>query len=240
MAITLEAGPTVPLQGGTGNGVALSEPGGRLTDDIEIGIVQTANESVGMNIANGWAQITGGFSGQGTAGSDGSSITAFWRRYSGQSAGNVNDSGDHQFTTVLLLRGVRTSGNPWEAVQASSQGSATTAGSATGLTTLTDGAFVLIITTQVNYAGSINAEYSSFATSDLASITEALDRGEGYGIGGALGIAYGIKTTAGAVGATTFTTATSDEKAHLVIAFAAEGAGGGGGNLPLLQAIGEA
>ena len=94
-------------------GLAPAFPKHRANDVILLA-VQTANQSVSLSDAQGFAEI--GNVGTGTAGSSTATrLTLFWKRASGTSeaAPTFADPGDHIFVRCYVIRGCVTTGNPW-------------------------------------------------------------------------------------------------------------------------------
>lgn len=198
-------------------------PAGLTADDVELLIVQTANEAATLSTAAGFALLTTS-AGQGTAGASGSTrMTVFWRRWNGTDGDpTVADSGDHTFGQRFAFSGCRTAGDPWDVFGSNVQ-AATTSGSASGVTTTVADCMICICVGQGGPDANSTVEFSGWTNSGLAtpSIAEAGDRAGNFGVGGALGFAYGGLASAGASGATTYTSATSAAKDNVVVALTA-------------------
>ena len=84
---------------------------------------------------------------------------------------------------------------------------------AASITTVTDGAMIVALCN-----GSANVTHSGWANAGLESVTEIYDHGTGAAGDGCISGAYGIKTTAGASGATTGTQSAGSHNANFTIA----------------------
>lgn len=191
---------------GSSGSITPTLPSGWAVDDIFLLLVETLGGQT-PSAPSGWTQA-GNTEGDDTQG------TLFWRRAeSGDSNPTVSDSGNHTIGLITAWRGCKTTGNPWEAIQASSNASFNTSVSATGVTTLGTDRMIVMCTT----AGD-DSTYSSWACSSLESVTEAAEYNSTAGQDGAVAFAYGIKATAGATGSFTATISTSEDEANFVLA----------------------
>jgi hypothetical protein len=226
--ITVNADPTSPpsfvaagaVASGTGT-IAPALPAGIATGDILLLFVETANQASSISAANGgtWTEITAA-QGTGTAGGTSAArLTAFWSRYNGtQGAPTVADSGDHQIARMIAVRGAASSGNPWDVAVGGVEATSDTSGSIPGATTTVANTLVVVAV-----AGSLpdsngTANFSAWANANLTSLTERTDNTSNSGNGGSLGVATGVKATAGAYGATTVTHASAAVKGMMSIA----------------------
>jgi glycoprotein endo-alpha-1,2-mannosidase len=226
--VTATPAPTTPtfvaagsVKNGTGS-VNTSLPSGIQTGDILLLFVETANQTSSISNQNGgtWTQITNSPQGTGTAGSTSATrLTAFWSRYNGsQGAPTVADSGNHQLTRIIAIRGAAVSGNPWDVTAGGVESTSDTSGSIPGATTTVGNCLVVtaIATSVPDASGTSN--FSSWANSNLASLTERTDNTVNSGNGGGLAIATGVKAAAGAYGNTTVTCGSSATKGMMSIA----------------------
>jgi hypothetical protein len=118
---------------------------------------------------------------------------------------------------MTAFRQVKTTGNPWNAVATGAAGSSTTAISVPGLTTTVGNTMVVAIASTARDADS-TAEFAGWTNASLVSATEGIDAVSSAGNGGGFGMAYGVKTAAGLVSATTATSANADRHAYMSIA----------------------
>ncbi|MGH9251750.1 MAG: hypothetical protein ACRD0W_19850 [Acidimicrobiales bacterium] len=171
-----------------------------------------------INVPSGWAHVTDSpvIADTGIP-SDSPELTILWRRATAsESAPTLVDAGNHQVAQIVAYRGVVATGNPWDVTSASSETTSDTSGSITGDTTTV--ADCLVVAAIAHAVDSAAAQFSSYANTDLSSVTERIDAGTAAGSGGGVGLADGGKATAGAYGATTVTLANASAKAMLTVA----------------------
>lgn len=195
-------------------------PAGIATDDILLLYLESANEAITVADAAGgtWTELPDSPQSQGTAGGAGGlRITVFWSRYNGtQTAPTTSDSGNHQTGVILAYSGCITTGDPFD-VTAGDFIAATTAGSIPGDTTTVDGCMIVAASAlDRDLASTTNA--SAWTNASLVSIDERADQTFSAAAGGGLVAADGIKTTAGAVSATTWTSAASTAQCNHMVA----------------------
>ena len=212
---------TGAVKSGTG-AISPALPSGIAVNDILLLFVETANQAVSISNQNGgtWAAVTGSPQGTGTAGGTSATrLTVFWSRYNGtQGAPTVSDSGNHQAARMIAIRGAVSSGNPWDVTAGGVEATSDTSASIPGATTTVANTLVVVAT-----AGSLpdangTAQFSAWTNANLTSLTERTDNSVSAGNGGSLGIATGIKATAGAYGNTAATRANSAVKGMISIA----------------------
>ena len=209
------------MASGTGT-ITPALPSGIATNDILLLFVETANQASSISNQNGgtWTQVTNSPQSVGTAGgSDGTRLTVFWSRYNGtQGAPTVADSGDHQLGRMIAIRGATTSGNPWNITAGDTEATVDTSGAIAGATTTVANTLVVaaIATSLPDASGTAN--FSAWTNADLSSLTERTDNTVTAGNGGGLGIATGVKATAGAYTTTAVTCGTATTKAMMSIA----------------------
>jgi len=228
--ITVKAAGSMPwfvaagaVASGTG-AITPALPAGIATNDILLLFLETANQALTISNQNGgtWAAVANSPQGTGTAAaSTATRLTVFWSRYNGtQGAPTTNDSGDHQLGRMIAMRGVATSGNPWDVTAGAVEATADTSGAIPGATTTVANTLVVaaISTSLPDAEGTAN--FSAWANSDLISVTEETDNTTSAGNGGGLGLAVAIggKPTPGAYGTTTVTCATAATKGMMSIA----------------------
>jgi len=202
------------------NAITPALPGGIATNDILLLFLETANQAISISNQNGgtWTEVTNSPQSVGS-GSSATRITVFWSRYNGtQGAPTTSDSGDHQAGRIIAIRGATTSGDPWNVTAGGVEATADTSGSIPGGTTTVANCLVVgaIATSLPDANGTSN--FSAWANADLTSVTERTDNTRNSGNGGGLGIATGVKATAGAYTTTGVTCGTATTKAMLSIA----------------------
>lgn len=200
-------------------GGAVSLPAGIQTDDILLLVVETANEAVTVPTPNGgtWTQAVTP-SGQGTAAATSATrCTVFWSRYNGtQGNPSISDSGDHQNAMIYAFRGVRKTGDPFDAIAAGSEAAGDTSLSAPTITTTVAEALVVVCAT-IDATQTFGGTWTNAA---LASITPRTSFAGTSGNDGRLIAVTGTKSTAGAVGNTTNTISASSAKSMVTLSLA--------------------
>lgn len=223
---TVKAAPTFVAAGAVTHntaGITPSLPAGIATNDILLMFLETANQAISITNQNGgtWTQITNSPQGTGTAGGTSAArLTAFWSRYNGtQGAPTTSDSGDHQAGVIIAIRGATVSGNPWNVTAGGVESASDTSGSIPGATSTVANTLVVtaIASSLPDYIYD-NNRFSSWTNANLTSLTERLDCSRDSGNGGGLGVATGVKATAGAYGNTAVTLATAAAKGMMSIA----------------------
>jgi len=209
------------IAAGTGT-IAPALPSGLATGDILLLFVETANQAISVSGANGgtWAQVTGSPQGTGTAaGTSAARLTVFWSRYNGtQGAPTLSDSGNHQAARMIAIRGAAASGNPWDVTAGGVEATSDTSASVPGATTTVANTLVVVAISGSLPDANGTANFSGWTNANLSSLTERTDNTQNVGNGGALGIATGVKATAGAYGNTTATHASAAVKGMISIA----------------------
>jgi hypothetical protein len=148
-------------------------------------------------------------------------LSVFYKRATGAESGSLSITvvGDHIGAQMALFRSVRPAGNPFDVTAGGIGAGAQTSLTLPGLTTTLPNCLI-VNCIGVGYDGTSTAEFSAWANGSLASITEAIDATDSGNDGTGLGMAYGTKTVAGVVAATTVTAAHSERHAYLTIALA--------------------
>ncbi len=219
------ATPTFVAAGAVSSGtgaITPALPAGIAANDILLLFLETANEAISISNQNGgtWTAVTSSPQGTGTAGSTSATrLTAFWSRYNGtQGAPTASDSGNHQLGRIIAIRGAAASGNPWDVTAGGVEATADTSGSIPGATTTVANTLVVTAIATSLPDSSSTTRFSAWTNANLTSITERTDNSVTAGNGGGLGVATGIKATAGAYGNTAVTLATSASKGMMSIA----------------------
>lgn len=216
MAITLITGNTPPA-GGISTVVVVLPNAGTSIDDLLFIAVESANETIAT--PSGWTQVTNSPQSIGTAATAGGVRLALfykWVTVAGAQADvTLADSGNHTVGFSFGFRGV----DKATPIEASAGGTVTANASLSfpAVTTLTNGACVVnVFGNDRDLASSANI--SAWTNANLESITELADTTISNGVGGGLGVAYGIKTTAGSTGNTTATNAVAVNGCYLTVA----------------------
>ena len=197
-------------------------PAGIQVNDILLLFLETSNQAITIATANGgaWTEVAGSPQGTGTAvTSTATRLTVFWSRYNGtQGAPTTSDSGDHQVGRIIAVRGVVTSGNPWDVTAGGVDAAANTTGAIPGATTTVANTLVVTGIATALPDSTTTANFGTWTNAGLATLTERIDNTTANGDGGGLGIATGGRAATGAYGDTTVTLANSSVKAMMSIA----------------------
>jgi len=219
------AAPTFVAAGAVSSGtgaITPALPSGIAANDILLLFLETANEAISITNQNGgtWTEVTNSPQGTGTAGGTSATmITVFWSRYNGtQGAPTASDSGNHQAGRIIAIRGAVASGNPWDVTAGGVEAVSDTSGSIPGATTTVGNTLVVTVVAASLPDKASTANFSSWTNANLTSLTERTDNAVNAGNGGSLGIATGIKATAGAYGNTAVTLANAAYKGMMSIA----------------------
>ena len=207
--------PTYKGSGTFTNGTASITPpmptGGAApaANDILLLVCESENQAITLTTANGFVEITNSPQSAGTAATDpGSRLAVFWKRAVGSDAAPVvADAGDHTTGQIHCFSGCRVSGNPWDVLTAGNNGAANSTSVSIGGTTTTVPDCLVVLLCSSSFNGNSTAEFSAWANTDLANLTERTDNTSTSGLGGGHGMATGEKATAGAFGSTTLTLA---------------------------------
>ncbi len=141
--------------------------------------------------------------------------TVYWHRYDGSTDPNrtVPDAGDHTSAIIAAWNGCLTTASPIHQVQVSSDDSANTSGSATGVTTTVDDCLIVIAGTHGD-----NVTVSGVTNASLSDLTEHVDQNHLDGTDGHIHVFAGGLASFGASGTTTWTVSASEEDANVVFA----------------------
>lgn len=217
--------PTVVSVGsataGAQTAVTPAFPAGMAVDDVIVGIGESAGaESYPSAATNGFAHVTGSPNTQDTQ----TTLTVIWRRYDGTvTAHSWGDSGNHNMGRYIAIRGVKTTGNPWNATPVVSVESVadTSAAWPAVTTTAIDCLVLFIIATGRDLATTTNLGALSGGTG-LTNIVEQMDNWTAAGTGGGFGLVTATKAAAGSTGSPTATLANADTKAFMTLALEPE------------------
>lgn len=159
---------------------------------------------------------------------DGTPVTRLTVRYrvaasAGETAPTVSDSGDHQIARIIAFRNVDQN-SPIHTSSFAANNTPSTSVTIAGVTTTATNRMIVVAATDNTDADSTDDSlFGGWTNANLVSITEAFASGTNAGGGGGLGVAYGVKQDAGAVGNTTATCANSTNRAQ--VCFAINGIG---------------
>lgn len=213
--------PTVVSVGAANAGattaVTPAFPTGMAVNDIIIGIGESAGaESYPTANTNGFAHVTGSPNTQDTQ----TVLTVIWARYDGvMTAHSWGDSGNHNMGRYIAIRGVKTTGTPWNATPVTSVESTADNSAAwpAVTTTVADCLILFAIATGRDLATTTNLGNLTGGTG-LTNIVEQMDNWTAAGTGGGFGLVTATKAAAGSTGSPTATLANPDTKAFMTLA----------------------
>jgi len=214
-APTFQAAGTA--QSGTG-AITVAWPTHQANDIALLFVESCGGEAVTLSTPAGFANVTNSPQATG-AGTAGTRITVFWCRAtsSSMSSPTVDDPGDHVYGVILTFRGVIATGDPWDVTAGGTKATASTTTTFGAVTTNVNNTLVVLAASRNNDSNAAAWTDASWANTNLSSIAERADEGTTSNNGGGVGVATGVKLTAGGTGQTT-ATVTSSVDGHMTIA----------------------
>ena len=202
-------------QSGTGN-ITVPWPTHQTGDVALLFIESCGGQAASLGTPAGFAAVTNSPQSTGT-GTAGTRITVYWCRATSSSMASpvVTDPGDHVYGKIFTFRGVTGTGNPWDVTAGGVKATASTTTTFGTLTTSVNNELIVLAASRDN--DSAAAAWSGWTNANLSNLTERSDEGTTQGNGGGIGVATGIKASAGAIGSST-TTVTSSVDGHMTIA----------------------
>lgn len=185
-----------------------AEPTGSAEDDILVMLCETRMQDTPPSPPSGWTEAAGSPNDTTqTSGGDNAQLSVFWIRR-GASAPSYTTTGgsspyDHIAAQVAAFSGCITSGDPWDATAMTQDGWTGSKHCDAVTTNVADTLIVLGVASGKNATDSTN--FFTWANANLTSVTEHMDQTNTVGDGGGVGMASGVKATAGDTGTTTFT-----------------------------------
>jgi len=189
--------------------------------DIALLFVESAGgQAATLSTPAGFAAVANSPQSTGT-GTAGTRITVFWCRATSSSMSSpvVTDPGDHAYGRILTFRNVISTGDPWDVTAGGNKATASTTTTFGTVTTTVNNDLIVLAATRDNDA--TTAAWSSWTNANLSGLTEQSDGGTTSGNGGGIGVATGLKATAGSTGSST-ATVTSSVDGHMTIALKPE------------------
>lgn len=202
-----------------------------VADDIAVTYVESESGDT-INPPTNWAQITAQSVTTGTV----TKLTALWRRLTAsEAAPTIVDPGgvnNHMGGRMIIVRGCKTTGNPWNITAVAQETVAdTTVSIPTVTTTAADCLVMVAFATGQDVASTAGA--TGWTNANLANLTERMDNWVTAGLGGGFAMATGEKAAAGVVGATTATLSlTANFKALMTIALEGAAAAAAASDFP--------
>jgi hypothetical protein len=205
----------------TGAAITPGIPAGTVADDVCILLheLDPVLHSAALGAVTGYAEVNLSPSSQ--TGGLPTRLTVRWHRATGPESGTVSCPAvtNHHSARIIGIRGVKTTGNPWDVTAAALGSDTTTAVSIDGLTTTQPDCLILAaFTTGTDVASTTHV--SAWANASLANpaVAEQVDNWISSGTGGGIGAATGGKAAAGVVNPTTATLVTGNFKALFCMA----------------------
>ena len=209
-------------QSGTG-AITVAWPAHQAGDIALLFVESCGGQAATLSTPAGFANVTNSPQATGS-GTNGTRITVFWCRAtsSSMSSPTVADPGNHVYGRILTFRNVVATGNPWDVTAGGTKATASTTTTFGAVTTSVDNTLIVLAASRDN--DSAAAAWSGWTNANLSSLTERSDEGTTSGNGGGVGVATGVKSTAGGTGQTT-ATVTSSVDGHMTIALKPAGSG---------------
>jgi len=220
-ATTVYSTPTWKSAGTAASGtgaVSAGMPSSFSAGDLLFMVVATANQAVATP-PSGWTEVSSSPQGTGTAaGTAAARITVYAKIATGSEAStNIGDAGDHTLVNTFAIAGPhQTLASALHVVAGDVASTASTSVTFPGGTTTVNNCLILNII--ANATDSATAQGSGWANANLGSVTEQLDFGTTSGNGSGITVISGTLNTAGAIGGTTGTLATSSVQGRITIA----------------------
>lgn len=204
---------------GTSTSISVNKPAGVVQNDVMIAVIAKEGNTANATAPAGWTLIAGTNLGGGTNRNG----TVFYK-VAGAAEGasysfTLGSGTNHVAATIVAYSGVDVSGpTPFDVAPASSLnlgGSGATTATALSLTTVTNSAGIVMCT----MAAGSNPSWSAWTTTSPGALTEVADIAEGNGSDGAsAGVAWAIKSSAGATGNGTATLSPGERNGAILIA----------------------
>jgi hypothetical protein len=197
-----------------------------LQDDIILMFVEISGDETstapgpGGGLTGSFAAVTGSPVTD-VATTAGSKLYAWWIRVSSTvTTANIliNDSGDHQVSRYVVLRGCTTTGDPWDVTGTDTKAVTSTTASAPAVTTTAGNTLVVSAVSRANDSSSTTA-FGTAVNSVLSSFTNRGESGTASGHGGGFVITSGVKQAPDSTGTTTFASTADSTNAAITIAF---------------------
>lgn len=186
--------------------------------DLLVWVAESANQAV-PTAPTGATQVGSSPQGTGTAAATTATrLTVFAKIATGSETTNsAGDAGDHTLVSCFAIRGAhQTLSDALHVVAGDVAASASTSVTCPGGTTTVPNCLILNIVS--NATDSATAQGSAWANANLGSVTERLDFGTTSGNGGGITVISGTLATAGSIGGTTGTLATSSVQGRITLA----------------------
>lgn len=200
---------------GTASACTPGEPTGSATGDLILYVIETIDTQAGALVSGEWTQVTG----SPIDNASDTRLTVFYTVHDGSVDYTNTDAGDHNLCVTIRLAtsGTFNSSSPFDQWAEGTE-SATTSLSMPDVTLTEANQLVLsCVSGEGVYSNGDNLEFSSWTNGNLSSVTEIADRRDAAGADAAIGCVIGTAASSGAVGNTTATAATSDNRAKFTL-----------------------
>lgn len=192
-------------------------------DVNDIALLLIENQDAGapsLSTAAGFVQVTN--SPQLT--SLASRLSVYWCRATSSAMASpvIADPGDHCIAQILVFRGVKTTGNPWNVTAGSTIGNGSSSLMTLPTATTTVDNCLVVLAGTTNADGGSLAWASGWANSTLLDVHEVTDIRTDDGGGGGIVAAVGVMEAAGVIGTSTFSSTANSQGGGMTIALLPE------------------
>lgn len=217
--------PTIAVVGALANANSASSltptmPAHQVDDILVVVLAGLGNNNYTLSTANGFVEMANSPQ-HNQSDINSARLHVWWKRATSnaESSPVIADIAldDAKAALIIVVRGCKTSGNPWD-VTAGSTAVQSTAASAPGITTtIAQTLVVAIVATRID---ALTAQFSGWTNPSLTGFVEIADAATNTGAGASIGAAAGSCAVAGAVSTTAATLATASTTASMTVAFA--------------------
>jgi hypothetical protein len=207
-------------------------PAGTVADDVLILLheMDPVLNAAALGAVTGYSEVLNSPSSQ--TGGLPTRLTVRWHRATGSESGTVSCPAvtNHHIARIIGVRGVTTTGDPWNQTAASLESVSDTSVSIDGLTTTVADCLILAAFTTGADSSTSQISAGTWANASLAApaVAEQVGNWTLSGTGGGIGAATGGKAAAGVVSPTTVTLTTANFKAQFCMALQGAAAAAGG------------
>jgi hypothetical protein len=204
-------------------------------DDLQLWNVETLDEDVTLNAANGAAILATGVS----SATGETRVTPIWRLFASQADVTILDPGDHVHARGLTIQGQHLT-DPFHQVTTGVLAADTAISIVTGMTTTADECLIVLLITSLgpDISATDSTEFNNPANTNLTSVAEVFDSLANQNAGNGIACWTGELASAGAVGTFTGDSDTSTPKAWACIAIQPPAAAAGGSSVGALAGEG--
>jgi hypothetical protein len=203
---------------GTTGSISVAWPATALAGDLGILVHETSGGSASVSAPSGWQAFTGSPVVD-VADANGSKLSVFWKFAASNAEANVTVAGvaDHSLARIYVLRGVRPSISPGNAITTDVKTTASPSITWPSINTLAHNSRVVYIASRPDDSSATNV-FTFFANANLTNLAAAGEAGTTNGNGGGFAVFLGTKATPGATGTSTANLSASVTNAMMVLA----------------------